>query len=77
MIKLMLLVWYFMCRIKMSNETVINVDELQELAKQSLPKLYYDYYASFVDRGTDVFKALVHATQALLVINLLHISHCI
>lgn len=50
----------------MSSETV-NVDEFQEIAKQSLPKLYYDYYASLVDRGTDVFKALAHATQALLV----------
>ncbi|KAA0053521.1 peroxisomal (S)-2-hydroxy-acid oxidase GLO4-like [Cucumis melo var. makuwa] len=49
----------------MSSETV-NVDEFQEIAKQSLPKLYYDYYASLVDRGTDVFKALAHATQALL-----------
>lgn len=34
---------YFV-RIKMSNEPV-NVDEFEKLARQALPKVYYDYYA--------------------------------
>lgn len=50
----------------MSSEAV-NVDEFKELAKQALPKMYYDYYAGGVDRGTDVFKALALGAHAVLV----------
>ncbi|CAK9324768.1 unnamed protein product [Citrullus colocynthis] len=49
----------------MSSETV-NVDEFKELANQALPKMYYDYYAGGVDRGTDVFKALALGAHAVL-----------
>ncbi|XP_038897026.1 peroxisomal (S)-2-hydroxy-acid oxidase GLO4-like [Benincasa hispida] len=49
----------------MSSETV-NVDDFKELAKQALPRMYYDYYAGREDRGTDMFKALALGAQAVL-----------